>query len=578
MTEPVPPRSNVLPKLVAYSLGLGVVFSVVILAAAFLTLGRIAWSPSFTAACLLGGLLCGAVAFWLALQALKNELHRQLASLLLLTGEQPPPGTDLSLTALDAKLHQVLAQLKTLLFNLKSTVDQFVPHYLALAEASRFLSARSEDGLQAARAARTDVEDIYQKQKAVMGEVENLTSLLQDEASLSRELSTSLEEMAGAIEYSTRKFHETSDNVTHMVHTIQATTGESERVAETMERTAHDLDGIGDALQAFREGAALSAANAKEVKQDAQQGVGLVTGFVSEMGRIDQESQKAITAMQRLAHQTVEVTRIIEVIKEMVSDTELLAFNAAIIAAKAGAEGRGFSVVAEEIRDLADRTAASAGEIEGLVKTIQKDAQQVNLTVESTGRFIGRGLELSQLTGDSLRKIAASSNEAASASQGLTEKADEQEQRARELIKEAGRNLRSIRDISLSMGRLEASVGQIHAGVTEMKGAADQISRGFDEQVKANHEFDRGLTSREDQVNAIFEATRSQMEKAGRVFEHFGRSERRLLGNAQKASVIDRELIALEELAGHLRQLTASTPTHSAETAAHSDRPTPSDH
>ncbi|PLX73781.1 MAG: hypothetical protein C0614_12555 [Desulfuromonas sp.] len=567
MTEPISPRSNVLPKLVVFNLGLGLTLSFVILAAASLTLGRSAWSPSFIAACLLCGLMFGSTAFWSAHQILKKQLHHQLTDLLLLTGEQPQPVADLNVSALDAKFHQALVQLSALLVDLGNTVNLFVPHYMALADASRFLSARSEDGLQAARTARGDVEDIYQKQKAVMGEVENLTNRLQDEASLSRELSTSLEEMAGAIEHSTRKFHETSDNVTQMVHTIQTTTAESERVAETMERTAHDLDGIGEALQALREGAARSAENAEEVKQDAQQGVGLVTGFVTEMGRIDQESQKSITAMQRLALQTVEVTRIIEVIKEMVSDTELLAFNAAIIAAKAGVEGRGFSVVAEEIRDLADRTAASAGEIEGLVKTIQKDAQQVNLTVESTGRFIGRGLELSQLTGDSLRKIAASSNEAASTSQGLTEKADEQEQRARELINEAGRNLRSIRDISLSMGRLETSVGQIHAGVTEMKGAADQISRGFDEQVKANNEFDRGLANREDQVNAIFEATRSQMEKAGRVFEHFGRSEQRLIGNAEKASVINRELVALEELAGRLRQLTASALADSADSA-----------
>ena len=77
---------------------------------------------------------------------------------------------------------------------------------------------------------------------------------------------------------------------------------------------------------------------------------------MNEMARIEQESLKATEAMQRLSHQTKEVAKIIEVIKELVSDTELLAFNAAIIAAKAGEDGKGFSVVAEEIRDLADRT------------------------------------------------------------------------------------------------------------------------------------------------------------------------------------------------------------------------------
>jgi methyl-accepting chemotaxis protein len=299
-----------------------------------------------------------------------------------------------------------------------------------------------------------------------------------------------------------------------------------------------------------------NAESSAAVKQDAEQGVKVVTTFTTEMDRIDEESQKAIAAMQRLNRQTAEVTKIIEVIKDLVSDTELLAFNAAIIAAKAGSEGRGFSVVAEEIRDL---TTTSADEIETIIKSIRKDTEQVNTSVESTGHFIGRGKELSFSTAEALGKIVESSNQAAGDSHELSQQAAEQGLRARTLIDQAGNNynLRSVRAIVSTMEEQSVAISRVDSGVDEMKSAADQIAHGFDEQVKANREFDRSLTAREEQVQAIFEATRFQMETVENIFNHFGRSEERLCGNAAKARIIIDEINALESLAEQLRELTS---------------------
>jgi methyl-accepting chemotaxis protein len=324
-----------------------------------------------------------------------------------------------------------------------------------------------------------------------------------------------------------------------------------------MEGTAHDLDGINAALDALRQAVTASAGQANGVKSDAENGLLVVETFIQEMTRIDQESQKAVVAMHRLARQTDEVTKILEVIKDLVSDTELLAFNAAIIAAKAGAEGRGFSVVAEEIRDLADRTTASAGEIETIVKSIREDTRQVGATVESTGRFIGHGMDLSRNTGDALRKILASSTLAAVESSQLADSTGEHGQRVRALVEDAGRSLRSVRSIAQAMQRQEDAVGRIQAGVGEMKAAADQVAHGFDEQVRANREFDRSLLAREEQVKAICEATRFQMAAVTEILDHFGRSEQRLHGNADKARMIMREIAALEGLTRQLHDLAA---------------------
>jgi methyl-accepting chemotaxis protein len=127
--------------------------------------------------------------------------------------------------------------------------------------------------------------------------------------------------------------------------------------------------------------------------------------------------------------------------------------------------------------------------------------------------------------------------------------------RARNLIDQAGSSLRSVRSIVETMQEQNAAVGRIDSGVDEMKSAADQIARGFDEQVKANREFDRSLMAREEQIQAIFEATRYQMETVEKIFAHFGRSEERLTGNAQRARTTIKEINALETLADRLRDL-----------------------
>jgi methyl-accepting chemotaxis protein len=555
MQEAAQGNSSYLRRLFLFNHGAGLLIGGCFPFVAYFMLGQVALTLPFFLICLLAGFCLGAGSFWFVRQTLKTQLRQQLQALHELLGEETDDHSGQTVESLFAAVNNTVIKVRSLLNNLQITVDEFVPLYQSLADASRFLSARAEDGLQAAKSARADVDGMHQKQQAVILQVENLNSQSQNDAALSRELSASLEEMAGALEHSTQKFLETARNVDEMVRSIENATSQAQQMSRTTESTAYDLDKIGEALDRLSTGVASNADSSAAVKTDAEHGVKIVQSFTTEMGRIDEESRKAITAMQRLNRQTVEVTKIIEVIKDLVSDTELLAFNAAIIAAKAGAEGRGFSVVAEEIRDLADRTTTSAEEIETIIKSIRKDTELVNMSVESTGHFIGRGKELSRSTAEALGKIATSSSQAAADSHQLAQQTSEQGVLARNLIEQAGSSLRSVKAIVETLEQQHTAISRIDSGVDEMKSAADQIARGFDEQVKATHEFDRSLAAREEQIQAIFEATRFQMATVQKIFDHFGRSEERLSGNAVRSRTIIKEINALESLAEKLRDL-----------------------
>lgn len=516
-------------------------------------IGPDALSWPFILSCLIMGIGVGAALFLFVRITLKSQLRRQLELLRPLTGDVALAGN--TVEDIHAALETSVGQVEAMVGKLLTTVDTFVPHYRSLAESSRYLSERAHEGLTAARNTRADVESMDQKQQQVMAQVQTLADRAQDEAAISRELSASLEEMAEAMEHSNAKFLETTTSVDEMASSVLEVAAQADEIAHSVEGTARDLDEIGDSLAKIRSGAAAGVQAAAMVQKDAESGLEVVCTSMVEMERIEQESQRAMTAMQRLSRQTGEVAKIIEVIRELVSDTELLAFNAAIIAAKAGEEGRGFAVVAEEIRDLADRTTNSAQDIQRIVQAIGGDTREVTAAVEATGMRIAKGKQLSLSTGEALQKIVESASQAAAASEEIAEQTGKQGVRARSLLDDAGRSLRSVKAIARAMQEQQTAIVRIQEGVGQMKGATDQIGRGMDEQVRANREFGKGLAERETQVRAINEATRFQMATAQRIFSHFATSEKRLSGNAEKAAVILQEITQLEKLAGLLREL-----------------------
>lgn len=536
----------------ATGLGTGVAFPFL----AYLLVGPTALSLPFFLLCLLMGLSTGVLMFTYVLLTLKKQLRRQLELLRPLVGEiELPAGT---VEGLQQAMEMAVRRAQGLHQDLLGTVDQFVPHYRSLADSSRFLSDRARDGLNAARNIRADVTAMAEKQQAVMAMVQTLSDRSQSEAALSRELSASLEEMAGAMDHSTAKFLETSTSVDEMASSVREAASQTDEIAHSVEGTARDLESIGESLERIRTGAFSGARATDAVKKDAEDGLLVVRSSMEEMQRIEQESQRAREAMERLSRQTGEVAKIIEVIKELVSDTELLAFNAAIIAAKAGEEGKSFSVVAEEIRDLADRTTASAQDIHRIVKAIGGDTREVTEAVEATGQRIAKGKQLSLSTGEALRKIVQSSSDAAAASDEIAKLTVKEEERARALLEDAGRSLRSVKAIARAMREQQTAIARIQEGVTEMKGAADRIARGMEEQVRANREFDQGLAEREEQVLAIHEATTFQQSTVQRVFAHFESSEERLHKNAERARGVMQEISELEVLAERLRDVVSA--------------------
>jgi methyl-accepting chemotaxis protein len=541
-------------RLLIFTSSVGLVAGIAFPPIAAFMVGPKAYGWPFILTCLLAGQTFGAVLFLTIRSSLTRQLHQYLRLLQLLSVEAVI--ADGSVEELESSLQHSVEAIRTYMLNIMTLLDAFLPHYQELAAASGFLSLRTVEGMTAAQAARGNIETLAEKQRQIAAEMELLLRRSRGETVISQQLSSALQEMAQAMEHSNDRFLETTAVVDEMAGSVRQVAGEAEQIARAVEVSAHDLGGIDESMVRIRNEAEKGASAAQSLRIDAEEGLIVVDAAISEMERIDREGEKARTAMQRLAVQAAAVSRIIRVMKELVSDTELLAFNAAIIAAQAGEEGRGFAVVAEEIGDLAGRTRENAQEIAEIVQAIAVESEEVTAAMAATGEKIAAGKAQSRSAGSALRKIVASSADAAATTAAIVSVTEEQQERTRTLIAGTAQGTSSVRAIARAIHEQQLAIERIQHGVIDMKGASDQMARSMEEQIAAKQAFDAGQFERGEQFIAINEAARVQLGISEKVMVHFATSEERLKGNAGRTAIIDQETLALEEIAHSLQQLT----------------------
>ncbi len=532
---------------------MGLIAAVLFPFAVYPLIGKLAFKPSFVIMVAVFGYGVAMAAFLFARMTLKKQLQTQLEVLESLIGKTE--SGDTTLEAMAAALEGGVVQVQQLFAEVMTIADRLIPYYRSLNQASRDLSDRANEGLAAAQVISKDVEIMGERQQEVTSLMNSLSNQSQDESALSRELSQSLEEMAHAMDHSTVKFIETTTSVEEMTTSVREVANQAEDIAQSVEDTAQQMDNIADSFEKIRDVSTAGSEAVKKVKQDAEEGLQMMTRTLSEIDLMSRESQQAMSVMERLSHQAQQVGKIIGVIKELVGDTELLAFNAAIIAAKAGDEGKGFAVVADEIKDLADRTTDSAQDIQRIIQAISKDTDEALTAVEATVQRVNQGKENSMRTGDALNQIVHSIDLASATSDEISKLTGMQGAWSRQILNDAGQSLRSVHAVARAMKEQRTGIIRIQDGVSEMKSAADQVALGMDEQLQATKDLDRGLTGREEQIQAALEANHFQQQASERLTAHFQKVEARLQQNVAKTSTIFAGVDELEKLTDRLRQL-----------------------
>lgn len=252
-------------------------------------------------------------------------------------------------------------------------------------------------------------------------------------------LGNSFQTMIGNLSGIIRELTENSDELQKTASEISSA---SEGMAQGAKEQAQQVAQVSTAVEEMTATILQSSKNASEAtnssrgaSETAESGGEIVSNTVTGMAEIAQAVRAAGESITALARSADQIGEIIGVIDEIADQTNLLALNAAIEAARAGEQGRGFAVVADEVRKLAERTGKATSEITEMIKGIQQQTEDAVGTMESGIQKADVGKELADRAGASLREIVGMSQNVMDMISQIATAAEEQSAAAEEISK-----------------------------------------------------------------------------------------------------------------------------------------------
>ncbi|SDS87992.1 methyl-accepting chemotaxis protein [Halopseudomonas litoralis] len=241
------------------------------------------------------------------------------------------------------------------------------------------------------------------------------------------------------------------DSVTQIASAAEELSAVTEQTRVGVNSQKEETDQVATAMQEMSATVHEVARNAEQASQaatgadgEARNGDKVVNEAISQIERLAEEVARSTEAMELLKQESSKIGTVMDVIKTVADQTNLLALNAAIEAARAGEAGRGFAVVADEVRSLAQRTQQSTEEIEALVAAVHSGTQQVASRLTSSHALAGSSVELTRTAGTALSSITESVSNIQSMNQQIAAAAEQQSAVAEEI----SRSVVNVRDVA----------------------------------------------------------------------------------------------------------------------------------
>jgi methyl-accepting chemotaxis protein len=196
------------------------------------------------------------------------------------------------------------------------------------------------------------------------------------------------------------------------------------------------VDSLNSAVSQLADHARQASDLAHKSGESALNGAEVVKAAIAEMGCIAETIRSSASNVERLGAQSDRVVQVVGLIKDIAGQTNLLALNAAIEAARAGEQGRGFAVVADEVRKLAERTSQATEEIGGMMHEISDSKEATLSSIDEAVNRVGKGVELASAAGTSIDQITGAAGEVEQVISSISSALHEQSDVMRDIVRQ----------------------------------------------------------------------------------------------------------------------------------------------
>jgi methyl-accepting chemotaxis protein len=211
-----------------------------------------------------------------------------------------------------------------------------------------------------------------------------------------------------------------------LAEAIRQSSSSSDATSQSAAAMAAAVEQMSVSLDQMRDNTSVAQGIVGTSTRHSDDGGRVIVAAVDDMRKISATVQKVADVIGTLGTQTARISNIVDVIREVADQTNLLALNAAIEAARAGEQGRGFAVVADEVRKLAERTSSATGEIGAMIKAIQESANTVGGHMDEAVEEANVGAQLAEDAGRSITAIRDGAQQVAAAFQDIANSIAEQ--------------------------------------------------------------------------------------------------------------------------------------------------------